>query len=74
MCLQPTRLHGLGTRNAFRCMSPSLQSALDRGEEAGIVQIDFSAAFNRVNHQRTCLKVFSMDIGGLVMSVLTVSL
>ena len=32
-------------------MSHTLQSALESGQEAMIVQIDFSAAFDRVNHQ-----------------------
>ena len=33
------------------CVSHTLQSALESGQEARIVQIDFSAAFDRVNHQ-----------------------
>ena len=40
---------GLGTCDALLCMSHTLQSALDSGQEARIVQIDFSAAFDRVN-------------------------
>ena len=32
-------------------VSNTLQSALERGQEARIVQIDFSAAFDRVNYQ-----------------------
>ena len=31
-------------------MSRTLQSALESGQEARIVQIDFSAAYDRVNH------------------------
>ena len=42
---------GLGTCDALLCMSHTLQSALESGQEARIVQIDFSAAFDRVNHQ-----------------------
>ena len=41
----------LGTCNALLCVSQTLQSALERGQEAKIVQIYFSAAFDRVNHQ-----------------------
>ena len=41
---------GLGTCDAFLCMSHTLQSALESRQEARIVQIDFSAAFDRVNH------------------------
>ena len=41
----------LGTCDALLCVSHTLQSALESGQEARIVQIDFSAAFDRVNHQ-----------------------
>ena len=44
------------------------------GELAGgyrIVQIDFRAAFDRVNHQGILYKVCSVDIGGSVLSILT---
>ena len=43
--------NGLGTCDALLCVSHTLQSALERGQEAWIMQIDFSAAFDRVNHQ-----------------------
>ena len=36
----------LGTCDALLCVSHTLQSALDRGQEARIVQIDFRAAFD----------------------------
>ena len=41
---------GLGTCDALLCVSHALQSALESGQEARIVQIDFSASFDRVNH------------------------
>ena len=41
---------GLGTCDALLCMSHTLQSALESGQDATILQIDFSAAFDRVNH------------------------
>ena len=41
---------GLGICDAHLCMSHTLQSALESGQEARILQIDFSAAFDRVNH------------------------
>ena len=41
---------GLGTCDALLCVSHTLQSALESGQEARIVQIDISAAFDRVNH------------------------
>ena len=40
----------LGNCDALLCKSHSLQSALESGQESRIVQIDFSAAFDRVNH------------------------
>ena len=41
---------GLSTCDALLCVSHARQSALESGQEARIVQIDFSAAFDRVNH------------------------
>ena len=55
-------------------MSYTLQSALESGQEARIVQIDFSAAFDRVNHQRILYKLISVGIEGSVLSVLTLFL
>ena len=37
-----------------------LQSALVSGQEARIVQIDFRAAFDRVNHQSILYKLISV--------------
>ena len=62
---------GLGTCDALLCVSHTLQSALESGEEARIVQIDFSAAFDKVNHQGILYKLFFVDIGGCVLSILT---
>ena len=42
---------GLGTCDALLYVSHTQQSVLESGQEARIVQIDFSAAFDRVNHQ-----------------------
>ena len=55
----------------FFCVSHTLQSALERGQEARIVQIDFSAAFDWVNHHGILYKLCSVGIGGTVLSVLT---
>ena len=49
-------------------MSHTLQSALESGQEARIVQIDFSAAFNKVNHLGILYKLCSVVIGGSVLS------
>ena len=48
-----------------------LTACFGDGQEARIVQIDFSAAFDRVNHQRILFKLGSVGVGGSVLSVLT---
>ena len=53
------------------CVSHTLQSALESWQEARIVQIDFSAAVDRVNHQGILYKLCSMSNGGYVLSILT---
>ena len=62
---------GLGTCDALLCVSHSLPSALESGQEARIVQIDFSAAFDRVNHLSILYKLCSVGIGGSVLSIST---
>ena len=61
----------LGTCDVLMCTSHTLQSALERGQEARIVQIDFSAAFDRINHQGILYRLCSVGIGGSVLSTLT---
>ena len=62
---------GLGTCDALLCVSHTLQSALESGQEARIVQIYFSAAFDRVNHLGILSRLCSVGIGGSVLSILT---
>ena len=62
---------GLGACDAFLCVSHTLQSALESGQEARIVKIDFSAAFDRVNHLGILYELCSVGIGGSVLSILT---
>ena len=64
---------GLGTCDALLCVSHTLKSALETGQEAQIVQIDFSAAFDRVNHLGILYKLCSALWGrtGSVLSILT---
>ena len=62
---------GLGSCDALLCVAHLLQSALEMGQVARIVQIDFSAAFDRVNHQGILFKLCSVGVGGSVLSVLT---
>ena len=56
---------GLGTCDARLCVSHALQSALESGQEARIVQIDFSAAFDR-----STIREFSISSVMWVMEVL----
>ena len=62
---------GQGTCDALLCVSHILQSTLESGQEARIVQIDFSAAFHMVNHQGILYWLCSVGIGGSVLSILT---
>ena len=62
---------GLGTCDALLCVAHTLQSALKMGQEARIVQTDFSAAFDRVNHLGILFKLGSKWVGCSVLSVLT---
>ena len=62
---------GLGTCDALLCVSQILQSALESWQEARIVQIDFSAAFDRDNRQGILYRLCSVGIGGSLLSILT---
>ena len=52
------------------CVSHTLHSALESGQEARIVQID-RIAFDTVNHQGILYKLSSVGIGGSVLALLT---
>ena len=59
VCL-PERFSGAVFCDALFCVSDTLKlSALESGQEARIVQIDFNAAFYRVNHHDILYKLFS---------------
>ena len=62
---------GLVTCDAYLYVSHTLQSALECGQEARIVQIDYSSAFDIVNHQGILYKLGSVGIGVSVLSILT---
>ena len=62
---------GLGTCDVLLCVSHTLQSALESGQEAWIMQIDISAAFDRVTHLGILYKLCYVGIGGSVLSILT---
>ena len=59
----------LGTCDALLFVSNTLQSALESGQGARIVQIDFSAAFDRVNDLGIHYMLCSVSIGGSVLSI-----
>ena len=61
---------GLGTCDALLCVSRTLQSALESGQEAKIGQIDFSTAI-RANHQGILYRLCSVGIGDSVLSIVT---
>ena len=73
MCFQPPSLliGNVWVPVMCFCVSHTLQSTLESGQGARIVQINFSAAFDRVNHQRILDRLSSVGIGGSVLSVLT---
>ena len=48
---QFTYRKGLGTCDALLCVSHTLQSPFESGQEARIMQIDFSTVFDKVNYQ-----------------------
>ena len=62
---------GLGAYDALVSVFHTLQGALESGQNDRIVQIDFSAAFDRVNHQGILYRLCSVGIGGTVLSILT---
>ena len=62
---------GLGTCDTLLCLSHALQSVLESGHEARIVQINLNASFDRVNHQGILYRLCSVGIGGSVLSILT---
>ena len=64
----------LGTCDELLCVSNTLQSALESEQEARIVQIDFSVAFDRVNHLGILYKLCSVGIGGCLVCTDTVSI
>ena len=50
---------------------PYTAKCIGGGQEARIVQIDFSAAFDRVNHLGILYWLCSVGIGGSILSILT---
>ena len=65
---------GLSTCDELLCVSHTLQSSLESRKQARIVQIDFSTAFDKVNHQGIIFKLCLVGIGGSLLSMLTLFL
>ena len=63
--------NGLGTSDALLSMSHILKSALESGQEATIIKIDFSTAYDRFNHQGILYKLCPVGFEGSVLSILT---
>ena len=73
MCFQqPSSLIGmiLALLMPF-CVAHTLHSTLEMGQVVRMIQIDFSAAFDRVKLQGIFLKLCSVGVVGSVLSVLT---
>ena len=62
----------LGTCDALLdivCADSAGQMELDRGGELALVQIDFTAAFDRVNHGGLVFKLREAGVGGMILKV-----
>ena len=55
--------------DALLTISHHLQKFLDAGMESYFVQLDFSAAFERVNHSGLLFKLKSIGLGGGVLCI-----
>ena len=60
---------GLGICDALLDIVCAGQLELDRGGELALVQIDFSAVFDRVNHGGLVFKLREAGVGGLILKV-----
>ena len=61
----------LGTCDALLDLTCHMQKDLDNGSETRIVQIDFSAAFDLVNHKALIFKLQNVGIGGWLLGLLS---
>ena len=60
----------LGTCDALLNLTNILQNNLERGHESRVVQIDFSAAFDLVDHRALLYKLKNIGIGGSLLKLL----
>ena len=62
---------GLGCTDALLTISHHLQKFLDAGRESYIVQLDYSADFERVSHSGLLFELKSIGASGSVLSICT---
>ena len=58
-----------GCVDALLSISNEIKTALDRGGESRLIQLDFSAAFDRVNHRALIHQLQCLGIGGLFLNI-----
>ena len=61
---------GLGTCDALLTMVDYIQAALDRGGEACAVSLDFSSAFDRINHPALIYRLQLLGVGGRFLEII----
>ena len=61
---------GLGTCDALLTISTIVQRSLDSGQEVRLVGLDFSAAFDRVNHKALIFKLRQLGVGGVFLKII----
>ena len=61
----------LGTCDALLSISQFGQEALEVGGECYLVQIDLSAAFDRVNHNGLIYMLQSVGVGGSILGIIS---
>ena len=59
---------GLSSADALPTISHQPQKSLDAGMESYVVQLDFSAAFDRLSHSGLLFKLKYIGVGGSVLT------
>ena len=59
----------LGTYDGLLTLSHHIQVALDRGREERLVQLNFSAAFEKVSHRGLLYSLKSIGVRGQFLSI-----